>query len=302
MSAALRVLHFSDVHLESGFKGVPKGQFFNKRFAGYLNLALHRRVHFAGAEKKVQALAELIERESVDVALCTGDYTALGTRPELEYAWEILKPVVKAPSAYVTVPGNHDVYLDDAIADGRFDQVFGDVLTTDMPEVATDDGWPRVRFFGEELVIITINSARPNPSIRLSSGRVPDAQLEALAGLLRHERVRDRFVMVATHYAPRLANGRPDAKRHGLDNADAVLRTCAPVARGVLCHGHVHHNYRVREPGLRMDLMGAGSATHKGREGLWMYEVGARAAFATPGTWTGERYELDTSRRVQLNS
>ena len=99
-----------------------------------------------------------------------------------------------------------------------------------------------------------------------------------------------------------MANGHPDSLRHGLINADDLLDRCKVIKRGALCHGHQHDLYHVREPGVRMDLCGAGSATYRGREGVWVYDIGVDEAFATPGTWTGVRYELDPARRVKLNA
>ncbi len=296
-----RVLHFSDVHLEQGFAQVSAREFMNKRMLGYVNLALHRRPRFKLAEQKVRALPELIAREGVHIALCTGDYTAFGTWPELRYARQVVDSVVQATEAFVTVPGNHDLYMPDTLEDARFDQLFGDLMTSDLPELAGEDGWPRVRFFGDQLAIVTFNSARPNPSIRFSSGRIPDAQLEALSATLSHPRLAGRFLLLATHYAPRLANGSPDSLRHGLINAEDLLERCRGVERGALCHGHLHELYHVREPGLAIDLCCAGSATYRGREGVWVYDIGREEAFATPGVWTGQRYELDPGRKVHLN-
>ncbi|MCA9534703.1 MAG: metallophosphoesterase [Myxococcales bacterium] len=297
-----RVLHFSDVHLEQGFVGVRRRDFMNKRGIGYLNLALHRRARFAEAARKVSALPELIKRESVHIGLCTGDYTALGTWPELRFARQMMELVAGATEDFVTVPGNHDVYVPDTIADGRFEAVFGALMPNDLPELASDDGWPKVRLYGEHLAIVTFNSARPNPSVRFSSGRVPDGQLDALSRAFTHPRLAGRFLLLGTHYAPRLADGRPDTVRHGLINANDLLERCKVITRGALCHGHVHYLYHVREPGVRMDLCSAGSATYRGREGVWVYDIGRDEAFATPGAWTGERYELDPSRRVRLNA
>ena len=79
--AVTRVLHVSDLHLEDGFPGVPLSRFLNKRVVGYANLALRRRKAFAEAELKVEALAEFAREQRVDLIVCTGDYTALGTEP-----------------------------------------------------------------------------------------------------------------------------------------------------------------------------------------------------------------------------
>lgn len=301
--STIRVLHFSDVHLEQGFEGVPRRQFLNKRAVAYLNLVLSRRGHFGDAEMKVEALARFMHEAGVHVSLGTGDYTALGTQPELDYARRVMEPLTEAPMGFVTVPGNHDIYLSDNVEDRRWEGAFGTYMKTDRPDLLVDgEGWPQVRFFGEHLAIVTVNSARPNDSVFASSGRIPEAQIEGLRRVVADEEVASRFVMLATHYAPRLASGRPDSHHHGLENADALLDALKPLSRGVICHGHVHWNYHVREPGLRLDLCCAGSTTFAGREGLWVYDVGPTEAVATPGTWNGERYVLDSSRAVTLNA
>ena len=297
MDLAVRFLHFSDIHLEQGFTAVSRRRFLNKRLVGWMNLRLRRAKHYRQAPTKVQALADLVEREGIDVALCSGDYTALGTEPEIVFAREAIEPIRAAARAYVTVPGNHDVYLPDAL--GIFEHHFGDVLTTDLPELVRHDLWPQVRIF-EHAAVITVNSARPNPPITRSSGRIPDAQLEGLREALAHPEVAGRFVFVMTHYAPRLKSGRPDTPNHGLENADALLALCADVPRGAIVHGHVHKCYHVRVAETAMTLFGAGSTTQAGAEGLWVYDVTPEGAKATRGYWAGDHYALDPERTVTL--
>jgi hypothetical protein len=200
------------------------------------------------------------------------------------------------------VPGNHDVYLPDAIADGRFEAAFGDLLATDRPDLATADGWPRVRLFEDDLAVIAINSARPNPEILRSSGRIPDAQLEALDRAVRDPEIAARYTIVATHYGIRLGSGRPDRFAHGLENADALIAILARLDRGVLLHGHVHHRFHLRLPELSIDVLNAGSTTHAGREGLWMLELEGRGGRAIPGRWAGTGYVLEPDRAIPLAS
>ena len=111
-----------------------------------------------------------------------------------------------------------------------------------------------------------------------------------------------RFVLVATHYAPRLADGRPDAFRHGLENAEALLEACR-AARGpvAILHGHVHRRFALERPELPARLFGAGSLTHAGREGFWLFEWDAAGrGRAIPGTWNRDHYVLETSGAIAL--
>ena len=83
--AVTKVLHISDVHLEDGFPGVPLKSFINKRIVGLANLHFRRRTVFAEAAQKVEALAAFSKEQGADLVICTGDYTALGTEPEMHY-------------------------------------------------------------------------------------------------------------------------------------------------------------------------------------------------------------------------
>lgn len=299
--AVTKVLHVSDVHLEDGFPGVPFKAFLNKRIAGYANLTFRRRKAFAEAEKKIDALAAFAKEQSVDVIVCTGDYTALGTEPELAYARKIIEPLTHMPIGFFTVPGNHDLYLRDTVEGGWWERHFGELMKTELPEYAVDGVWPQVWFPADGLAIVGVNSARANPKPTHSSGRITDEEIEALIRILDDARLRQRFVIIATHYAPRLASGRPDRPAHGLENADALLRASACAARGVILHGHIHWRYLVRVPECPLPICCAGSTTHAGREGLWMLEVGDAGVTATPGTWDQTRYVLEPDQAVALD-
>jgi 3',5'-cyclic AMP phosphodiesterase CpdA len=298
--AVTRILHFSDIHLEDGFAGVPRRAFLNKRLLGLANLRLARGKHFVGARQKVARLLELAQAEGVDLALCTGDYTALGTEPEMAHAREAVEGFTELPLGLVTVAGNHDVYVQLTRREDAYARHFGGLTRSDMPERSVEGPYPFVRLFGEHVAIIGLVSVRPNDALHLSSGRVPEAQLKALEGILDDARLRGRFVLVATHYAPRLWDGRPDAPRHGLENADALLRVSKKIAWGAIVHGHVHHRYHVREPGLAASLFCAGSATHGGREGAWVYDVSQEGVRATPVGYEGGRYVLRTDEHIDV--
>lgn len=285
----MRVLHFSDIHVEPPL--VDLAAFLNKRALGYANLVLRRRQRFGNLEAKVRGLVDLAERERVDFVLCTGDYTALGTDAELAHARELVEPLTRRPLGFATVPGNHDLYVDDP---GDFDRHFDAFLATDLPEHrAAGSRYPWVRLVGERLAVVGVNSARPNPQPWRSSGRIPDADLEALRGALADPRVAERFVIVATHYAPRLRDGSPDTPQHGLENADALLDACRGIRRGLVAFGHVHRRYVVELPDLSIPLLGAGSATDDRSRGAWIYELDDRGARALGAAWEDGAWHLE---------
>jgi 3',5'-cyclic AMP phosphodiesterase CpdA len=292
MGGVMRVLHFSDVHVQLPLGELPVAQFFNKRLLGAANLVLRRGEHFAEVPQKLQALAELCRREAVDLVLSTGDFTALGTEPELRAARQAIDGLTHAPLGFVCVPGNHDIYLPDAVLDGRFERCFGDLLGSDWPERTVDGLWPCVRLIGADVAVVALNSARPNPQPWRSSGRIAPEQLTRLTELLREPELQRRFVFVITHYALRRRDGSRDRLHHGLENADALVEACRGLTRGALLHGHIHWRYTGQAEGLAVPYFGAGSATHSGREGIWLFEVDGAQARAFPGRWTGAGYEL----------
>ena len=296
-----RILHISDVHLHHGLSRVEWHRFINKRLVGLANLALHRTHLFADAMSKLGALAEFAQEQQIDFCICTGDYTALGTESELALAQKVIEPLVaNVPLGLATVPGNHDIYLSDSLKNRWFEQYFGQFLITELPEYAIEGTWPWVRFPTDELAVVGVNSAHPNPSITRSSGRIPDAQLRALQQMLEDQRLAGRFVIIATHHAPRLNNGCPDSVRHGLENADRFLDVCSFAERGIVVHGHVHRRYHVHVPECSLELFCAGSTTHSGREGLWVFDVNRTKKIATPGFWEQDHYALDLDQTVEL--
>lgn len=295
----MRILHFSDVHLSVPFSRVSLGDWPGKRLFGAANVLLRRRRALARSEEKVSRLWEFAAREGVFGAVCTGDCTTLGTNAEYSLARELLLPSLTLPGGLVHVPGNHDLYAIDAVRERRFERHFPGVLRSDLPDLQADGPWPLVRLWGDRVAVVAVNSARPNRLPWRSSGRVPEPQLAALGRIWAHRSLTRRFVFVVTHYAPRLADGRADTRCHGLTNADALLQSCRPLARGALLHGHVHHCYRVVLPSFSLPLFNAGSLTWEGREGLWLFEIGERSVRATPGRFRGGRYELCPSATLE---
>lgn len=294
----MRILHFSDIHIGVGFRRVPLSRWLSKRALGGLNLLLGRQRYFLNARRKMEALADFRKEQQVDLVIFSGDYTALGLEREYLDARSAVEPLFEAPLGYVSVPGNHDLYVRDVIRKGRFERHFAETLQTDLPQFRLDGSWPQIRLLGTDVAVIAVNSSRPNPLWR-SSGRVSRKQLQGLREALQDPLLRDRFLFVVTHYAPCLADGEPDTRLHGLVNLDEFLEVCGEIDRGALLCGHVHRRFEARLPGFELPVYCAGSTTMDGREGLWLFDVEEGRLRATPGRWDGNRYCLETSSDVE---
>jgi len=288
----MRVLHFSDIHVGVPLRRMPLSDWLGKRAIGAANLLTGRYHHFVSARGKLKALDRFKREQAIDLVLFTGDYTALGLDRELAEARAVVEPLMDAPLGFVNVPGNHDLYVPDVIRHRRFERHFGDTLESDLPELCAEGPWPLVRLAGDGVAVVAVNSARPNPQPWRSSGVIPAEQLSALGNALRDPRVRGRFVFVITHYAPRLADGGPDRKLHGMINADDFLKVCSEIPRGVILCGHIHRRYTVKIDGVAPAIFCAGSATMARRESVWVFDVDEGKARATPGRWNGTGYEL----------
>lgn len=289
----VRVLHVSDVHISLGLGLVPLGDWPGKRLAGGVNFLRGRGRRFEDALMKLERLAEFSSSESVDLVICSGDFTAMGTEAEFAAAREAFQPILDSPAEFVCVAGNHDLYTRRVVREKRFERHFGDVLEIDFPEARVNGSWPTVRVFEDRVVVVCLNSARPNLLPWRSSGRIPEEEIEALGRILGGPAVDGRFTFIVTHYAPCLADGSPDTPLHGMENAEAFLRTVAGVEPGAVLCGHVHQTYRVRLPAIGPEVFCAGSATMHELEGFWLFDVERNRVRARRGNWNGSRYEVE---------
>jgi 3',5'-cyclic AMP phosphodiesterase CpdA len=288
----VRVLHFSDIHISLGLRRVPPRDWPGKRIAGGINFLRGRGRRFEQALEKLARLVEFSERNDVDLVVCSGDFTAMGTKAEFAAAREAIQPFVDSRADFVCVPGNHDLYTRTVVRQRRFERTFEGLLETDLPGTDVDGPWPLVRLQGDAVAVIALNSAKPNPVPWRSSGRIPRGQLEALRAILERPEVEGRFVFVVTHYAPCLPDGGPDTDLHGLENVEDFLRACAGLERGAILCGHVHHTYRARIPGVGAEVFCAGSATMHELEGFWLFDLEDAGVSARRGRWTEHGYEI----------
>lgn len=295
----IRVLHFSDVHVQEDVLRMPTLELLGKRTLALGNLWLTRGRLFKESVPKLHALTRFAHSEQIDFAICTGDYTALGTELEYVAARAAIDGLTRRPLGFCTVPGNHDLYLRDAIRHTRFERFFGAYTVSDWPEYAVDGPYPFVRLVGDSLAVVGINSAKPNPSPFTSAGFVPPLQLEALGRVLDDPRLVGRRVMVITHYGILRRDGKPDSEHHGLHNAAALVAQCARP-QVMLAHGHIHGRYAHPPIAGRPWIFCAGSTTQRDREGLWVYEFEGERMLAVPGVYYGDSYQLMRSEALEI--
>ena len=292
MQQKIKILHFSDIHIGFNFKKLKPHKILNKRAIGIANLLRGRARYFDDATCKIEALIRFRQRYDIDIVINTGDYTALGLEHELEEAKALVEPLMHPLRNYITVPGNHDIYVLEADSHYRFSANFCNVLHSDMPQYCKRGHWPLVRMIGNDIAVIALNSSKPNPYPWRSDGHIPTIQLEALRDILKDKDIKDRYIFVITHYAPRLEDGVPDKHLHGLHNADEFLNICKDIKKGSILFGHIHHTYRVKLPDLKAELFCAGSATMQDREGAWLFELKNGKLEAKRLQWNGSDFYI----------
>lgn len=269
----VRLVHFSDVHVQVDYRAERWWPLGWRRWAALVEMILLRReARYVDAESTLAQLASEAVRHQADHVILSGDLTAMALDEEFRRARAALEPVARTHREFSVIPGNHDVYARDAWNEGRFARHFGEFLHSDLPEYRREGPYPYVHLVGEEVAVVGLSSARVPLMPGAAVGWIGRSQLEGLQQLVRDPRLRQRFVFVAVHHAPLNAKGSPDTPTHGLTDA----RTLMDIARGprfAVLHGHIHKRYHHPARVDRPHLFGAGSSTSKGHEGYWLFEV-----------------------------
>lgn len=271
MRTSLRIIHVSDIHHQldwdrrswtsSGWRGVP----------GRLELHAFRRMHkFSEGAATWNLILEDIDQLKVDHVIFTGDLTAMGAGDEFEAVRSSVKHLTDE-GRLTLVPGNHDRYID-APGKRHFERVFAPEITSVMPEYADETGYPFVRFVGEDVALIGLDSTRVPGWMQYFVGRIGPPQLAALGRILDDPRLANRVVHVLSHHGPLCPKGRREWMESALIDGPALLKTLNG-REVMLHHGHSHIRSWHRAGEERPHLFGGGSSTEPGREGYWMIDV-----------------------------
>ncbi|MDR1612574.1 MAG: metallophosphoesterase [Planctomycetota bacterium] len=231
--AATMIAHISDLHL---MRRPSWGQLNLKRFLGYLNYNVSRRIRHR--ERPVErAIAKLAEYRP-DLVIASGDLTQLGTDSELIALRELFMGLKKAGVPVLVAPGNHDCYAG----------FHPEILFSLRREIALDlrgDDRGVYRLPGVEVAIL--DQGIPTPPFA-SYGRTAAKQLAAVSAEWSRP-ASGASRLVSGHFP--VANrrgGAPRGLRGLLDWREVRSFLAACGVSAYLC-GHDHKRYRIELDG-----------------------------------------------------
>jgi 3',5'-cyclic AMP phosphodiesterase CpdA len=248
----VRLAHVSDLHTYS-LAGATPLAFLGKRFAGLVNLQLHRKAAHPGA--LLDALVEDLNRVRPDEIAVSGDLTSLSLTSEFRAARALLDRIERGARHVTVVPGNHDVYTLDALLRRPFHHHLLPYATSD----SGDDAFPFVRV-RDPIALVGCSTARPSP-VPFASGALGGRQLERLEERLHELGRRGLFRVVVMHHPP-VANR--TAVLRGLPDRDAFARVVERVGCELVLHGHEHRDLeaQLRGPAGLVPVSCVGSASY----------------------------------------
>jgi 3',5'-cyclic AMP phosphodiesterase CpdA len=266
--AIVRLGHISDLHLADRAR-YPRNGFTPKDCDRH-------------SAKLTKGLLDALREVGVDHLLVTGDLTLSAEPREFERAAELLRPWAQAGKLTV-VPGNHDVWTEDAVDTGRFLRAIGaDGKGMRRPAPT----YPHVVPLGEEVVLVALDSARWGDDPYATAGKLGADQLKLARELCREHQKQGKATLLAFHHHVILPPERIPSDslvaRMPLADADQVIRLVAELPVAAVLHGHRHCAFRVDVPGVAgpVPILCAGSVSRTAEEPVrraraYVYEIDA---------------------------
>jgi 3',5'-cyclic-AMP phosphodiesterase len=262
----VRLGHISDLHLADRSR-YPRNGFTARQCEKY-------------SPRLAKGLLDALREVAVDHLVVTGDLTFSGEPREFERAAELLRPFAEAGKLTV-VPGNHDVWTEEALESARFLRALGPD-GRGMKKVAPS--YPQVVPLGDDAVLVALDSARHGPDPWTTPGLLGLEQLKAAREIAREQVKLGRAVILAFHHHVVLPPERVDSDayvaRMPLADADRVVRLVAEQPIAAVLHGHRHTAFRVDLPGAAgpTPVLCAGSASRVSDEPVrraraYVYEI-----------------------------
>ena len=231
----VRLGHISDIHLADRSR-YPRHGFSAKDCERH-------------SPRLAKGLVDALREVGVDHLIVTGDLTLSGETREFERVVEMLRPFAEADKLTV-VPGNHDVWSEDAVETARFLRLVGPD-GKGMRKAAPSYPW--VTPLGDEAVIVALDSARYGEEPYQTAGKLGAEQIRGARELVREHARTGRAVLLAFHHhvvlPPERVPSDAIVSRMPLADADQVVRLVAELPVAAVLHGHRHTAFRVDLPG-----------------------------------------------------
>ncbi|HVK16572.1 MAG TPA: metallophosphoesterase [Fimbriiglobus sp.] len=261
---AIRLAHFSDVHLTSKPLGWHPRDWISKRATGWVNVRLlGRGRRFKQAPAVVAAMMRALRERALDALVFSGDATGMGFESEFAVAAKALGVGDEALPPAVAVPGNHDYYTPRAVRGGLFEAYFG---PWQVGLRVDDQPYPFARRVGD-VWLICANSSTVNRWNWDASGAIGPDQLRRLRLLCAS--LSPGVRVLVTHYPVRTARGEVEPRVHRLRDHAAALEAASDCGIGLWLHGHIHRGFVLKPTGgLPFPVVCVGSSTQNNR---WMY-------------------------------
>ena len=232
MLQTITIAHLTDVHL-SPVAGLLPRYWNAKRALGLANWLRHReRAHDRGV---LHLLERDIARENPNHIVVTGDLTNLGLPWEHQQALTWLSGL-GAEHEVSVIPGNHDIYTRIGRDEGTVR--WRPFMRSDLEGsrfAPPEWGFPYVRLVGR-IALVGLNSAIETPPL-IAAGKLGEAQMERLRGVLRGLGAEGLFRLVMIHHPP--LPGQTSASR-ALKDARELARLLSETGAELVIHGHNH--------------------------------------------------------------
>lgn len=250
--ALFTLAHLSDPHL--GPVPTPRwGELLNKRLTGYLNWRRKRRfIH--SMERLEQLVDDLAARCPAHIS-CTGDLLNIGLAGEFAAARAFLQRL-GAPEDVSFVPGNHDAYVQEALA--LIPDVFGPYMTSDTGRF---EGYPFVRLRGP-VALIGLSSGVPTLPFS-ARGTLGHEQRQRLRQILHFLGSQNLARVIMIHHPPHEGGA---GFGRGLTDAAGFESVLEREGAELVLHGHNHVTSvaHLAGPSGAIPVVGVASASASG--------------------------------------
>lgn len=235
-----RIAHLSDVHL-APLPPVALADLNLKQLLGYANWQYGRKRQQSRAV--LDRLVADVRLQHADHVVITGDFANLGLMAEMRAAAHFIAGI-GGPDFVTVIPGNHDAYA-------------GTDFSPLLPWMGADGaGFPFVKI-QRDVALIGLSSAVKTPPF-YASGRLGQAQLNALAAILPKLKEQNLARVVLIHHPP--LRGQSNGRR-GLTDAAALAAVLGEFGAELVLHGHNHRWMEAELPGKRSPVIGVPAAS-----------------------------------------